>query len=109
MAYNEADVLAKIQGLEGSHLQIFIEEGWISPQQTEHGITFREIDVVRVQLILELQNDLSVNADAIPIILSLIDQVHGLRHKLRSLAGAVEAQPEDIQQAILATLHEDQV
>lgn len=36
-----------------------------------------------------------------PIVLSLMDQVYGLRQELRRLAQAVEAQPDAVKQAIL--------
>lgn len=107
MTYSEKDVVAKIAGLSATSLSIYIEEGWINPGQSLGRHTFKEIDIARLQLILELQNDLMVNTEALPIILSLIDQIHGLRHKLRSLADAIETQPNNIQQAILNILKDD--
>lgn len=109
MTYTKKDVMAKIAGLSAPSLSIYIKEGWISPEQTQGRHTFKEIDIARLQLILELENDLSVNTEALPIILSLIDQVHGLRHKLRSLANAVETQPDKVQQAILNRMQDDKV
>jgi chaperone modulatory protein CbpM len=43
--------------------------------------------MARAQLIQDLRRDLGVNDEAIPIILDLIDQVHGLRRLLRGLVG----------------------
>jgi chaperone modulatory protein CbpM len=44
-----------------------------------------------VQLILDLQA-LGANDDAIPIILDLVDQLHGLRRVLREVVSTVAAQ-----------------
>ena len=108
MVFTEDDVIAKVERLSPEHLYMCIDEGWINPKQTQGRAYFADIDIVRLQLILNLQIDLSINAESIPIILSLIDQVHGLRHKLRSLAEAIGEQPEDIQQVILQTMESNQ-
>jgi chaperone modulatory protein CbpM len=44
-----------------------------------------------VQLIHDL-HDLGVNDDAIPVILDLVDQLHGLRRVLRDVLSTVAAQ-----------------
>jgi len=104
MVFTEDDVIAKVEGLSPKHLYKCIDEGWIKPKKNQGRVYFADIDIVRLQLILNLQLDLSINTESIPIILSLIDQVHGLRHKLRFLADAIGEQPEDIQQMILQTV-----
>ena len=40
----------------------------------------------------------------VPLVLSLLDQVYELRSRLKSVLHAVEAQPRDVQVAILAAL-----
>ncbi len=101
MTFTEDEVISRVEGLSVEHLCFCIEEGWINPKQTKGQSYFAEIDIVRLQFILNLQTDLSIDAESMPIILSLIDQVHGLRDKLYSLANAVSEQPIDVQQAIL--------
>jgi chaperone modulatory protein CbpM len=49
------------------------------------------VDVARAQLIRDLQG-MGVNDDAMPIILDLIDQMHGLRRTLRVLLWEIAAQ-----------------
>lgn len=65
---------------------LYIERQWISPRRPDiHEISeLDEEDLARIQLIQELQEDLGVNDDAIPIILSLIDQIHHLRFEVRN-------------------------
>ncbi|MEN3385023.1 MAG: chaperone modulatory protein CbpM [Hyphomicrobiales bacterium] len=74
-------------------LHAWIEAGWLMP---EHGATddsFSEIDVARAQLIRDLQG-MGVNKEAVPIILDLIDQMHGLRRTIRALLSEFAAPAE---------------
>lgn len=97
----ETEVVALVQGLSRRRLRQWVQAGWVLPAQGEGGSSFSEIDVARARLILHLQQELKIGADAVPIVLSLMDQVYGLRQELRRLARAVEAQPDAVKQAIL--------
>ena len=71
-------------------LKAWIEAGWLLPERDRTDKAFSEIDVARVQLIRDLQA-MGVNDEALPIILDLIDQVHGLRRTVRTLLSEVAA------------------
>lgn len=101
---DERDLLARVAGLRRETLHVWIERGWVAPEQGRGGYRFREIDVARVRLIEEFHTDLELGDDALEVILPLLDQVHGLRRELRRLAGAVEAQPEDVRRRIARSL-----
>jgi len=88
--------------LDAAALTAWIEAGWLVPRGDQEAEDFSEIDLARAQLIRDLQHDMGVNEEAIPIILDLIDQMHGLRQVLREVAAAVCAQPEDMRQQIIA-------
>lgn len=77
--------------LESDALDAWIEAGWLLPRESREGRNFSEIDVARAQLIRDLQ-ELGVNDDGIPIILDLVDQLHGLRRMMRDLLSADAAQ-----------------
>ena len=65
---------------------LYIERRWITPRRPEIR-TISELDeedLARIQLIQELQEDLGVNDDAVPIILNLIDQLHRLRFEVKA-------------------------
>lgn len=101
MMVTEKDVLDHLQGITIRRLRLWVKRGWITPAETSGGYHYRKIDIARLELIRQLKMDMAVNNDAVPIVLSLIDQIHGLRYELKSLARAVEAQHKDIQTAIL--------
>jgi chaperone modulatory protein CbpM len=93
-------VVALFDGLREADVLTWVERGWVRPD--DEG--FREIDVARVRLIHDLLFRMDLREDAIPLILSLLDQVYELRGVVRSLMEAVEAQPASVRDAILAGL-----
>jgi polar amino acid transport system substrate-binding protein len=90
--------------LDETSLETWVEAGWLIPRRDAEAAEFSEADLARAHLIRDLQHDMGVNEEAIPIILDLIDQVHGLRHMLRDVATAVCVQPEDMRQRIVAEI-----
>ena len=77
--------------LKAEALEAWIDAGWLAPRDNGEGRHFSEVDLARVQLIHDLQ-DLGVNDDAIPVILDLVDQLHGLRRVLREVVSTVAGQ-----------------
>ena len=98
-------VVALFPDLRETELQAWVERGWVRPEGTEPDWVFQEIDVARVRLIRELRNDLGIDDETLPVVLSLIDQLYAARRQMRKLRRAVEeAAPDDVKQAILNTL-----
>lgn len=106
----EIEVIKRVPGLTKQLLELWISEGWVAPSSSPIGYIFSEIDIARLHLIKELKTDLEINSDGIPIVLSLMDQVHGLRYELRKLACAIEEQHDDVQRQIIAAIerHSDE-
>jgi len=106
MIMTEQDVMTRVRGLTQSELHLCIERGWIKPTLSPEGRCFDEIDLARLHFIRHLQRDLEANEEAVPIVLSLLDQIHGLRHALKAVTVAVEAQEEGVRQAVRASILE---
>ena len=100
----EREVLGLFKDIRRETLYFWIERGWLVPEEGEAGFRFREIDVARVRLIREFRTELELDADAMDVILPLLDQVHGLRDQVRRLADAVNREPEDVRRRIGASL-----
>ena len=58
----------------------------------------------RVELILDMRRDFAVDDEAMPLVLSLLDQLYGLRRQMRRLSDAIECQPAAIREAIRQAL-----
>jgi chaperone modulatory protein CbpM len=71
--------------LDTQALDVWIEAGWLRPGGSPSSREFSEIDLARARLIRDLRGDLGVNDEAIPVVLDLIDQIHGLRRLVREL------------------------
>jgi len=71
--------------LDARALDAWIEEGWLRPHGSRLCREFSEIDVARARLIGDLRGNLGVNDEAVPVVLDLIDQIHGLRRLVREL------------------------
>jgi len=97
-------VTAMFGDLPAQELTGWIDRGWVQPDSADTGWVFQEIDIARVRLIHDLRHGMDVGEDAIPMLLSLLDQVYELRGQLRAVLRAVEAQPEAVRQAIRAAL-----
>jgi chaperone modulatory protein CbpM len=89
--------------LDAQVVETWVAAGWLLPRQEGAQRDFSDVDLSRAQLIHDLEG-LGVNDEGIPIILDLIDQVHGLRRTLRDLLSAIHAQPEAMRRWIVADL-----
>lgn len=96
----EIDVVRVVRGLKRAELRRWVAAGWVAPQRQDGESRFRQIDVARLTMIVQIRRDMQVAEDAMPLVLSLVDQVYGLRNELRLLGEAVEAQPETVRKAI---------
>jgi len=63
-------------------LEVWIQEEWLVPSGSATEPVFSEADLARADLIRDLIHDLGVNAEGVGPILSLLDQLHGLRRVL---------------------------
>jgi chaperone modulatory protein CbpM len=81
-------LIARFGALRPDDLQRWIAEGYVRPALTGGEAQFDEIDVERLRLILDLRDRLAVDEQALPVVLSLLDQVYALRRKLRAMGVA---------------------
>ena len=82
---------ARYTALHPDDLQRWIVEGFVQSERADGELRFHDIDAERVRLILELRDVLEVNEQALPVVLSLLDQVYALRRRLRELG----AEPDE--------------
>lgn len=71
--------------IDAAAVETWVAAGWLMPRP--HGAAFAEVDIARAQFIRDLQ-DMGVNDEAIPVILDLVDQLHGVRRTLREVLAA---------------------
>jgi chaperone modulatory protein CbpM len=72
-----------VPGLTEAQIHAFIREDWIRPAQHQGEPLFNDGDVARIQLIMDLRATMDVEAETLPIVLSLLDQLYATRRQLR--------------------------
>jgi chaperone modulatory protein CbpM len=94
--YSEDQVIAAIAELTRPRLVAFVEARLVVPLQTDRGPVFRQIDMARLALLCDLSDQFGLEEDALAVILSLIDQLHGVRSELRCVLDAVAQEPAEV-------------
>lgn len=82
-------LVATLAGLQRPDLERWISNEWVRPDGHASDYHFREIDVARVRLIKELRDEMRVNEEALPVVLSLLDQLYDQRRRMRELGDAL--------------------
>jgi chaperone modulatory protein CbpM len=89
MMFSLQQVVTEV-GVTETDLHLWIEQRWVLPDKQEDSFVFDDVDIARARLIRELRVDLMVNEEAIPVVLSLLDQVHALRRALTRVNSAID-------------------
>ena len=103
------ELVRRFAELDRAELARWIERRWIVPEtrpadgEAEIWL-FREVDIARVELILDIRREFTVDEETLSLVLGLLDQVYSLRRQMRRLCGAIESQPGEIRDAIRRAL-----
>ncbi|WP_353860727.1 chaperone modulator CbpM [Azospirillum formosense] len=89
------EVLATCRRVSSSQLTVWVERHWLRPRHEGTGFVFSAADMARLELICDLREDLALDDEAMPVVLSLLDTVYGLRRRLRVLAEAIGDLPPE--------------
>ena len=84
------ELCREVADLRVEALQDWIANDWVRPEQDQGVYRFEAIDVARVRLIVTLREELRVDDEAVPIVLSLLDQLHDSRRHMRRLQEAID-------------------
>lgn len=98
------ELLARYDSATAVRLEQWIFRGLIRPEQGGEPARFADIDVARVELLVELGDVLACDDETLESVMDLLDQVHGLRRRLTVVAQVIGRQPEAVQEAIVAEL-----
>ena len=97
-------VVARVQGLSQERLLLWVDQGLVRPAIWEGGLAFAEVDVARLWLLVTLESELEIEPGTVPVVVDLLDQLHGLRRALRTLGEAVARQPDPVRAEIRAAV-----
>ena len=95
----ERDLLSRVQHLTVTRLRVWVAQGWIKPADAA-AQGYSEADLARAALICNLEDELGFAEEDVPVLLNLIDQIHGLRAELKGLLDALEDLPPDLRATV---------
>ncbi|WP_298221822.1 chaperone modulator CbpM [Acidocella sp.] len=93
-----------IAGLDEAELMHWIDAAWVRARGVRGAWQFEEVDVARIQLIHTLRHDLEIGETAMPVVLSLLDQLYEMRRNSARLNKALASLPPEARQLLLAKL-----
>ena len=96
-----AELIDSIGSLQREDLELWIGEAMVRPAQHHGEPIFGDVECARVQLICTLHYDMEIEADTLPIVLDLMDQLYETRKRLNALSSAVLIQDKEVRRAIL--------
>ncbi len=103
-SFSETELVSAIDALTPDRLATYVRLRIVLPLQTEAGPCYREIDLRRITLLCELADDMELNEDALVIVMSLLDQLHGSRARLETLMRALSDEEDHVRARILRRL-----
>ena len=98
--FTQSQVIAAIPGLSQPRLSSFLEADLVAPQSVDNAPVFRAMDLARLELLCELADHFDLDDDALGVVIGLIDQLHDTRRRLRAMAQAMEAEPQELRQRV---------
>jgi chaperone modulatory protein CbpM len=97
---DETKISGRLQGVTIERLQVWVQKGWIRPTVKAGEPYFTKADMARAAFVHDLQELMELDEETVPIVLKLIDQIHGLRRELKMLLQAIDQQPESVREQI---------
>ncbi|MFC3529663.1 hypothetical protein ACFOMH_15905 [Paracoccus mangrovi] len=107
--YTLTETLSVIEDLDRAQLDRYIRAGVVVPVQSETGPLFRELDLARLHLVVDLTEGYHLDEEALGLVMSLVDQLHGLRGDMRAMLDAVAREPTETRMRLKAAIREVRV
>lgn len=104
--YTLTEILAVVPDLDAAQLDRYLLAGVVIPVQSEKGPLFRELDLARLQLVVDLAEGYHLDEEALGMVLSLVDQLHGLRGDMRAMLDAVAREPAETRARLKTAIRE---
>ncbi len=98
--FSEDQVIATVSRLTRKQLVTFVEAEIVSPHRSGKTVTYRQVDIARIELLCELSEDFDLNTDALGVIISLVDQLHDARAELRAVLEVLQRQPTELRHQV---------
>ncbi|MBD9526006.1 MULTISPECIES: hypothetical protein [Paracoccus] len=107
--YTLTETLIELPEMTREQLETYISSGVVQPVQSESGPLFRDLDIARLHLVVDLSEGYHLDDEALALVLSLVDQLHGLRGDMRAILDAVAREPAETRIRLKTAIREVRV
>jgi chaperone modulatory protein CbpM len=90
--------------IDRTMIEEYIAHEWVRPRRKKTTWYFEEIDIARLELICHLVQEIEVNNEGMDVVLSLLDQLYGLRAHMKHLTHAIKRQPPKVRSEIMTII-----
>lgn len=95
--FTEDEVLEAVAALSRPRLTTWLEARIVRPELTEAGARrYREVDIARLQTLCDLDESYQLQADALAMVMSLLDQLGALRLQRDALLEGLSAEAPEV-------------
>lgn len=105
-SYSIEETLVAVSDLTSARLDRYIRVGVVQPVRSDQGHVFREIDIARLSLLVDLTEGYALDDEALKLVMSLLDQLHGIRGDMRAMLDAVSQEPPETRARLSRAIHE---
>lgn len=105
--YRESEVVTIVRGISRRRLRAWVRRGLVAPRGGDGEYLFDEVDLARLRLLGTIREEMGIGEAELPLVMSLLDQIYGLRRQLRRLVEALADLPEEQRSRILERLAQD--
>lgn len=95
------EVLAELGTVDRAEILTWLEASWVRAEPTDGDYGFRPVDIARAKLIQELRHELLIDQEAMPVVLSLLDEMYELRRRLAALTRALADAPQEVRGTVV--------
>lgn len=106
--YTAEQLISMIEELTESRLEYYIRQQMIRPVISDAGEIYHDVDYARAQLLCRLSEDYRLEGDALSLVLSVLDEMHGLRGDMMLLMSALAEEPDEIRRRITLRVRKTQ-
>lgn len=99
--FSFSETVLRVPGLTEDRLTRFIAAEVVRPVQGTAGGGFAQVDVARLQLACELCDGYALEDEALAMVMSVIDRMHGMRRDLHAMMQAVAAEGDEVRLRIV--------
>lgn len=98
--YTFQETLTVVSDLTEPDLNRYIRAGVVQTITSTQGPVFRDIDIARLGVLVELTEGYALDDEALGLVMSLLDQLNGMRADMRAVLDAIAQEPPETRQRL---------